>query len=938
MKTLWCAIFYAVCFSGVVLQTSVQADLLISDFSRDVPGDYNNAVMSLRFEQIRPVGTGAGDVVVQLHRLNGQWITDRGMTAAANYNERSRNEVRDVVVVQDGLSVTGRLTVVIGPDGARRGRAHFPTPADEFSIDFAVNVELGSFAGWRPDAEAFMPFWRKDTPVYSGAQVSGTYRSAARYAGAEPQAREGDISGALNHRPTADAWGCHGYMRLEPLNPGIKAVAATAPSRTDSGYTAWLVRNFSEPQDWSSFHGIEIVTDVPAGAEPLPYPLVVSVRAGDSWYECRPAAGAGPGRKAWLIDFERFETGWRQPDWSSVRTLQIGVDVWRGAGEISFELHAVRLTRDIDRFTRAPRVEHVAATLDPGMVLSFNGVDEVPKGLFGMHDVNGQRIDSRDDRDPVDYMREIRPGFLRPLTHVQFGPQRRGAERPASGQEVTSLFVERAAAGDALDNVMWCHTTDLWARPPWMQEGLETSSAAVSSFYARLAEQAWRPGAESNVLRRFEFWNEPFMWGRHINMGFRRDPAHREWNDPTQYGTYPGQLGSDAWSELFIAARTAARAVNPHIELGGPSSPALWGDHYGVLTNYVARILEKSGHELDFFTEHHYGGDPRASAASYEVLAAWTRLHLDRVIPVYNTEANAHLGGGAALRAAYNIGDIFACATVVPDKNPGRALHAMWSGFLNNAGEEHAYRWMAPLRGRRLLAESADNELMMLAVTPEAGRWYLAVFNLAHRPRVVTAPWPEGFAVAGIEYIEAGILTAVTALETDFDDGQTDTGVQVQRYKADTLIPRDGQLALDLAGRTGIRIRFLKEGYLPEGEVRRTQVFSDLVCRRLEPGQGLPVKLLDDVSVPEQGWSAAFVRVVSSGVQQGVAQVVVGEQAVPLPPSSGNEGEAIVHDIRLPKALTALPDRMEINVSDASGVLPFDIMKLSIIVEETVEK
>lgn len=934
MKFLRSLICFALCMSGVFFNQFVRADMLVSDFSTDVPDDYSNAVLSLRFEQIRPVGTGAGDVVVQLHRLNGQWITDRGMTAAANYNERSRNEVRDAVVVQDGLSVTGRLTVVIGPDGARRGRAHFPTPSDEFMIDFSVVIDPARFAGWRPDDEAFMPFWRKDTPVYSGAEVRGTYSASASYAGAERLSREGDVSGALNHRPTPDKWGCHGYMRLEPLNPGIKAIASTAPSRTDAGYTAWLVRSFNEPQDWSTYNGIEIVTAVPDGSEALPIPLVVSVRAGDSWYECRPAAGAGPGRKAWYIDFDRFETGWRQPDWSDVRTLQIGVDVWRGGGVVSFELHAVRLIRDIERFTLAPRFEPVAAKIDPDLVLSFNGVDEIPKGLFGMHDVNGQHIEDRHGRDPVEYMREIRPGFLRPLTHVQFGQRSRGAERPVEEQEVSDLFIQRVAAGDALDNVMWCHTTDLWARPPWMEEGLEASAATVADFYARLAAQAWKPGAESNVLRRFEFWNEPFMWGRHINMGFRRDPAHRELNDPTQHGAYPGQLGADAWSTLFAAARESALAVNPHVELGGPSSPALWGEYYGVLTNYVAHILEKSGDKLDFFTEHHYGGDPRAAAASYEVLAAWCRLHIGRIIPIYNTEANAHLGGGAALRAAYNIGDIFACATFSPDKNPGRALHAMWSGFLNNHGEEHAYRWMAPLRGRRLLAESPDDDIMMLAVTPEEGYWYLAVFNLAHRPRVITAPWPEGFVVGEVEYIEAGVISAVTSLETDFDKGLTDEAVQVRRYQAEALVPREGQLALDLAGRTGIRVRFNKNGYVPNGKVRRTQVFSDLVCRTLSSGQVLTVNLLDDVSAPDEGWSAVYLRVVTSGVQSGVANIIVGDQNVLLPPSSGNDGESIVHDIRLPTPLTELPDRIEVNVLDAPMVLPFEVLKLSLIVEE----
>lgn len=920
--------------TGMSNGADIRGKTIVSGFDSDVPVAYEDALLSLRFEGIRPIGTGTGDVVVELRKVKGVWATARGVVAAADYNERSRNKVDGLELVQNGMTVAGRVTVTIGPDGARRGRAHFPSPYDRFQLEFSAEIATNEFASWHKDRESFMPGWRKDTPVYSGLRVTGEYRGQAELSGSNQQQVAGKISGAMNRRPAAGQWGAAGSMRFEPLNPGLLAVAAGPAERTDKGAGAWLERRFDKPLDWSKYDTIAI-TAGPAdgsGGESAPL-LVAAVHAGDSWYECRPVAQVSAQRHTWLIPFKRFSTGWRHPDWSSVKTFKIGVDIFRGGGERRFHLYQISL-RQSENYETQPSSIPLYFTLDPGTVISFNEQDSIPKGLFGMHDVNGQRIDLSDGSNPVEYARELRPGFLRPLTHVQFGREKRGAESPIAEQEVSQLFLERAAAADALDNVIWCHTADLWARPPWMEQGLDHASEAVAGFYAGLAAQAWRPGEESNVLRRFEFWNEPFMWGRHINMGFRRDPGEKEWNDPTQYGNYPGQVGADAWSKLFKAARSAALEVNEHVEMGGPSAPAFWGDHYGVLTNYVQRILLETGNELDFITEHHYGGDPRAAAASYEVLAGWCRINLGRIIPVYNTEANAHLSGGSALRAAYNIGDIFSCAAICPDKNLGRALHAMWSGVLRNAGEEHAWRWMAPLRGKRLYAEVDDPAVTILAVTPEPGRWYLALFNLGHEPRRLNAVWPEGFSCGTVEYIETGVLSAATELETDYDTAPAKDSQAVRRYAGEPLEARDGRLRLELAGRSGVRIEFLRESWRPERVLLRRQLFADIYCRRVTRGEKIPLRLLDRPEMPVAGWSSTRLRVVSSGLQPHAAMIQSGEMTISLPASSGNEGEAIVHDLLLPRPLDTDKDELQLVVAADADVLPFEILTLSLIVEE----
>lgn len=923
----------------LVATASAMETRLLTDFRDDVPRDLNDCTLRMRLIGVRPLpGGGSGDVVIELQRRDGAW-DDSGHRAFADYNQVSQGAVQLDDLRWDGNRVVGRLRATIEPDRPRPGgKDGFPSPPDRFELEIDATIEPGVPADFVADSQAFLPPWRRDTPSLGGERVTGTFKGRLRQVESSgkalrDEAVEGRIVGGAAMPARSGRFSSRGGVLFGPADDGVRTLVRLSPTRVSPPHGASIVKFLAEPIDLRHFDGLRITVSSETRRDEVG--VSVGLReSGGAWYSVRNAALLLGRRAHFDVPFSDFRhVGGFDDSYflelDRVTAISVGVDNAHGVGDVRFAVHSIELYRDSSDDGR--REEPVLVEVGFNRRLSVNGVSEVPKGLFGFHDVHG---DSAPDQPRTfEEMRRLNPGFLRPLSHVGFGGKPLSDEelrarierRLANPQRPTSVLFRRAEAGNAIDNIVWCHTTDLWNRPPWMDADLPTFLAGVRHFYRNLAADAWVPGDEFNLLRRVEVWNEPFMWGRHVNMGKHNPPGRKAWTDDTQYGYLPGKLGADMWSDTFLAAVEGARAVNPHLKLGGPSAPAFNDDDFGCFTNYVQRILDRCHDQLDFLTEHHYQGQPDSFAASYLVATAYLDTRHGKRISIYNTEANDlvdaptrgaygepppwHRDADQLNRAHYNIEDILTCLRVAPDLVAGRAMHCLVGGFCSNPGETHAYELLATLRGAMLPTRSSEPRLLAAASMPRAGRTVVVLFNDSPRERRFRLPLPAG-------------AKLVESLALRFDNGT----------KLVASSPTDGDvIESTLPPRGGLRLTF----DVPVAETQPTRVetsFADLVLAKVSPEQPATGRVVWR-GAGHAGASRAWLRIVTSDVHRDEGLVRINGHELPLPWSSSNDGCAVAQDIPIDPGWLSEQTTLEFRVRNPAAANGFVVCAALVVLE-----
>jgi len=864
----------------------------VTDLPADLPDNFDNATVGLRFVDIRPIKgkEGAGDVVVLLQRRDGQW-TGKGHVAAADYNQKSSNSVDIGDLKLDDGRLSGKLSVRIGADSPRPSKKGFPQPDDVFEIEVdATLAAKGTTVGFEPDLEAFMPPWRKDVPTFGGGQLEGSY-TAKRGDGST----EGDLRGGLGHAPTPGRWGAAGNAHIAKAGDAMAVHISLAPHRVAPPSAAWAELKFAEPQDWTGSHGlaVSVETDKPR----TDAAVAVEIHVQGAWRGVTSAALLTQKRGEYLVPFDDF----RYPvgDLSQVRGVRVGVDNPFGVGDVNFRLVKIeRYTIDVEPLEHANRV-----TIHPGTTLSINGTTQVPRQLFGFHEVHLPKAETDAEKaKALAYIRELNPGYLRPLTHTGFGG------KPLSDEQVKERLAEKAEpegwryeyykAASALDSIIWTHTTDLWARPPWMDQDRDRFLGGVRTFYRNLASRGWTPGDDANYLRRLEVWNEPFMWGRHINMGFMNPEGRKAWTDESQHGYIPADLVSQIYGDIFLAAVDGAKSANPHVLIGGPSAPSFKSDYYSNLQHHVGPILDRVHDKIDFITEHHYGGAPASHAASYEVANAYMDVNHGRRVPIWNTEANL-LHAPAPNVARYNLGEILHCINTVPDSTKGRALHALWSGELRSEGEVAAYTLLATLRGTMLPIDIDFPGVVGAAAMPSDGRVVLVLYREGGDIGDVELQGLDGFNV-----VETIALIAEHKEAADHGDTEGQALPPVPTGKLDMK-----PVSFKLGGATlpkhtfAIRVTLDKPGHKPTKTRRITKHYINTVLTDVAPGKPAKAIALWRGDEPWKNAKKATLRVITRDVHREEATATLGKQKIALPWSSSNDGWAFVQDIPIDTSL-----------------------------------
>lgn len=897
---------------------------VVTDFSDDLPAaGYPDATITLRLVAIRelPDVKDHGDVFVVLRRAQGAFA-QTGHTAAADYNQKSTNAVNIESLKLQENTLVGAITATIGPDAPRPGAKGFPTPSDVFSIDIDATIDTSTQIAYQPDANAFMPPWRRDEPRAGGQQIVGTF-----------VARRGDITtrgqiiGAIQPDPTPTRIGTSGNMVIGP-DPagGIQLNARLSPHRVASDQ-AMMIKRLDDTFDATAFDAIRLT--LVSDKRRTDAAVMLAINVAGQWRKITQAAFLIAKEQTVdvpLDDFGLFDA-------SKLRAIGVGVDNPMGVGDVTFSIRKIELVSL--GLQRHPSKTQITLSIDPDRVVSFNGQAEIPKGLFGFHDVgqNKPRAPKPGEPDAYAFLKQINPGYLRPLDHVGFNAKALSDEQIAERANQKhgnpeSVFYRRVASANAVDHVVWTHTTDLWNRPPWMDAGIEKTADGVRAFYRELASRAWRPGDDANLLRRVEVWNEPFMWARHTNMGKLNPAGKKAWTDPTQFGYLPGKMLADAWATFFLAATEGAKSANPHLLLGGPSTSEFQGYGFATLDNYVGPILDRVHDKIDFLTEHHYGGDARSFAASYDVVKAWCDVRYDKRIPIYNTECN-DLGASSAGKAAYNMLDILTCIRESRDISVGRAMHALWDGYLRDEGEKHCYQLLSSLRGAVLDADSDDEQVTVVASHPaQSQKAVIVAMNHGPANKRVTLPLPEGFAIDEVTVLLADAPDA----ELQLRDTEGQAIPKPADGKTSLVTLADKPVTVSLPRASAVRWTISKPGYAPTQRRDITQHFADGVLLGVSPDQ--PSRLSIKWRTDPAGAKRAFLRVVTNNVQRDQAQAVIGDQVITLARSSSNEGEIRIQSLEIDPSKLTRDSTITFRCVDPDASNGFKVWAASVCIEK----
>jgi len=846
-------------------------------------------MVHLVFEDIRPLtDEHSGHLHVRLS------LKPDGATASvfADYNEKSKNTAEIVRLKEDGNRLEGTLKISIGPDGARRGRKHFPTPNDEFEIKFRVNLASENWAEPHEDREAFMPYWRKDTPPVAGRDLEGVYDGSWSWKG-NTEDVEGTLTGAWRWINLSGGWQATGSAAIEIPDPATGHVLLQAflpETKRVGGITAWAQKQLAPALPVT--RPVLNLTLAPLSAEASVdvLPVSVNVKTERGWFHAPDRIQLEKTAPVSVeIPLASLGSRWRPFVGTELQSVQVGVVNGEGIGRVSLQITALELV-EAQEPPASPEISRIV--IHPSVVRSLNGADTVPAGLFGFHDVDHGKVNpsKNSDADPMAFLEEIQPGLLRPLTHTGF----------KGGHGTSDFFRNKAAKLGASELVVWTHTMDLWARPPWMDGNFDGFLQNVESFYANVAANTWSPEHPDRVLRYFEVWNEPFMWGRHINMGFRLPARVRDITDDTQFGYIPGKVGAEKWSKIFLAAVKGAKAVNPHVQLGGPSAPGLSSHNYADFRNYTERIIQEVGDKLDFFTEHHYGGNPLVVAAEYEVLRSAFHTFHDRKVPVINTEAN-HLGASDAGKAMYNLTEILHLIKTQPDLVKGRALHALWSGHLRSSGERDAWRLMAPLRGKILDLSLDSPRLTAVASLPEPGKVVLIGADHGVGDQKIGISIPRGFRIHSLTLM----LTEMPKEELQIRDVDGAGIPEIPKGKT-TLVDvfpnmKNSEIVFGLPSRSAFRLILEQEGFEPHRRRNQQSALLDAYFTSVEKGARYSLELpAEDRPDPDR----LFLRTVMTGA----FQLKAGDQVIEIPAQAHRMDQAELRTIEVPpKVLTQDP-------------------------------
>jgi hypothetical protein len=410
----------------------------------------------------------------------------------------------------------------------------------------------------------------------------------------------------------------------------------------------------------------------------------------------------------------------------------------------------------------------------PGTIHELNGVDQIPVGLFGTHNV------------PLspETIADLGIGSERIIRH---SPGKKGPARSKLPLIVEGLFdryqppmqlndpkkweqkLRKAGAryGDAIaaDGI---HTViEFWNEPylnwvvgpgvtrdrVWYEaEGIKAGDRVTIKGQSEPTEHLiWKEGDYVKVVGQRQwheisndYVNRSHNRGKLRNLKVGEELKTKKWTYTKVRTLVPHDPGRPSWwsgpQELAWYV-PMLRAFGEEMKQRAPEAQYIagWGFHlfqddWKAWEVLYKPTLEASIDIVDGVHEHHYGGDPRLTTASYEMAWNWGVLEHDKRLDFYNTEAGPNYDPQrpdygptqhhffkrsisdsgelkARVQADHFLRDLLFAISLSADKAIARAAH--------HAHHEHgtkvAMRLLRDLRGTMLTVSGGDHQLWGIA-------------------------------------------------------------------------------------------------------------------------------------------------------------------------------------------------------------------------------
>jgi hypothetical protein len=447
-----------------------------------------------------------------------------------------------------------------------------------------------------------------------------------------------------------------------------------------------------------------------------------------------------------------------------------------------------------------------------GHLLEINGVDIVPKGLFGVHAMNGL-TDEIAQEWGIESIRTIekypdgqprRPGtgqghgyIPRHIDHIvecwfdRYQPAFTLTE-PKHWEKSLTKLAKRWAKQVSHSDID--HTLEFW-NEPYLNWANKPGVNYDGQFFSRRGDQvllhgkpqpdlAWtrrkiaidpKSGRVDYVASRYMPSNaevgSSFKW-RNMPWTVRED----DWvYDRSQPSWWSGYFNREQYHTMLSAFGPAMHKANPEAKLVVGWGFHIYQDGWQAWDLLHRPLIDLAAPWMTGYNEHHYGGDVRAVAGSYEVAYAYALATHGKKIKLYNTEAGGFLDPerpGPSARSgpdgmdmlnrqiqgtAYMLRDVIHMIDVCPDKAVARAAH-----MPDQYGGEAAFKLLKPLRGRLLEVQANQADLWAVASFND-GQICLVVFNDSNQTK--------SFAL-NLGNLQPGRDTELTRHETQIVDGQ----------------------------------------------------------------------------------------------------------------------------------------------------------------------
>lgn len=577
---------------------------------------------------------------------------------------------------------------------------------------------------------------------------------------------------------------------------------------------------------------------------------------------------------------------------------------------------------------------HAAATeiAVTGQFLEVNGHDEIPRGLFGVHamyGINPQKIDEWG----IELVRQIHHNIPGGPTNPNQTKNLKGLSMVIDCQgdryqpawplyrkdyaqamaDAGKKLGERTAASEQISYIeLWNEPYLNWAdrsRINYNRKFFDTDSAKeggpvkVKATGEIVPHFTWRkallakdsngniserdipagkqPGDTFTVTRKGKTTSYTVVEGLQVY-------------DPTQVGMYSGKGNLHLYLAMAKPFAEAFRQADPNkakLIVG-------WDFHFYQMRWDAFRVLHAPTIDalidhIDGISEHHYGSDPLATAASYEVAVAYTVTKHGKWIHCYNTETGGKLDPAvhgkdnldkqsrshrAASAYSYGVRDIMYMLYHCPDKAMSRTTHMPENPEWGAGGDEFYFKLLKPVRGKLLYIENYDpNGVWAVAsYQQEKNEMAVALYNESNKPRAIKLSllpptgqsWGAGHEKrqVSIDSEDKKLTLEVTATKPQLKAGQTqaialDDSVGPREAVVYTfkLLPTQNAKTQKAAVQT----------------INRTQHFSKDILRYLGKQQTLRTSIdLGDEYKPEQV-KTAYLKLAVHGLgwREGVASI-----------------------------------------------------------------